>query len=213
MMKINYNEDEFDELKETFNIAMGRAASDLAVLLKSFVDLKVPEIKIVEAEKVVNTVLKESVFEESEPVVCFKQGFYNDIFVDGEAVVILNEETRRSLSDILGLDEKMDQTGEIDFMYEMCNLMVGVCLNSISTQLFDREMSFTQPKLISENRALKKLAYEIFQRRNLKWDYTLLAKITFVLRDKYFKSDLLIFISEKANELVHKAVAELVEEE
>jgi len=212
MMKISYTEDQYDMLKEVVNIAMGQAGSDLAAILKSFVDLAVPEIKIVEAEKIVDTVLRESVFSENESVVTFKQRFDSTSMIDGEAIVIFNDDTRQRFSEFLGLPEKMGSVQEIDFMLELTNLVVGACMNSISQQLFNQGMSFSPPALLSEKKDLRNMAFETFKRRNLKWDYTLLSKITFNLKDKSFKSDLLIFMSERAINAVSRAVDRLLEE-
>ena len=57
MNMLKFTDDEHDLLKEVFNMAMGQAGKALATLLNEFVDLAVPDIKLVEAEKVVETIL------------------------------------------------------------------------------------------------------------------------------------------------------------
>jgi len=106
----------------------------------------------------------------------------------------------------------MNAIEEMDFMLELTNLMVGACLNSISEQLFTQGMTFSPPELLSENKELRSVAYDTFKRRNLKWDYTLFSKITFNLKDKSFKSDLLIFISEEAIKAVSSSLDKLLAE-
>jgi len=211
-MNINLTEDQYEMLKEVVNLAMGQAGSDLASILKSFVDLSVPEIQIVKAEKLAEKVLQESVFGETEKVTLFRQTFYNAAFMEGEAIVIFNDETRQRFSEILGISNQMNAIEEMDFMLELSNLMVGACLNSISTQLFNTGMTFSPPELLSEHKELRVVAYETFKRRNLKWDYTLLSKITFNLKEKSFKSDLLIFISEAAIRAINKSLDKLLTE-
>ncbi|MBF0233582.1 MAG: hypothetical protein HQK65_11165 [Desulfamplus sp.] len=206
MSHIQYTDDQYEMLKEVVNLAMGQAGKDLATILNSFVDLSVPEIQIVEAEKIAQKVLQESVFEENEKVNIFRQTFRSISFMDGEAIVIFNNETRKRVSQILGVPDQINAMEELDFMLELTNLMVGACLNSISEQLFNQSMSFSPPELLSENNVLRNIAYETFKRRNLKWEYTLLSKITFVLKDRSFKSDLLIFISEKAIQAVNESL-------
>ena len=95
-------------------------------------------------------------------------------------------------------------------MLELTNLMVGACLNSISGQLFNQKMSFSPPELLSENSVLRNIVYETFKRRNLKWEYTLLSKITFILKDRSFKSDLLIFVSEKAIQAINESLNKML---
>lgn len=212
MNPAHLTEDHYEMLKEVVNLAMGQAGSDLATILKAFVDLSVPEIQVVEAEKVAEKILHESVFNETEKVSLFKQAFHNKAFMNGEAIVVFNSETRQSFAEILGLTGDLDSVEEIDFMLELTNLMVGACLNSISNQLFNQDMSFTSPGLLSEETELRQIVYDTFKRRNLKWEYTLLSKITFNLKDKYFKSDLLIFISEAAIHAVYDSLDRLLAE-
>ncbi|MBF0572168.1 MAG: hypothetical protein HQK69_00190 [Desulfamplus sp.] len=210
MSHIQYTDDQYEMLKEVVNLAMGQAGKDLATILNSFVDLSVPEIQIVEAEHIAEKVLKESVFAESENVNLFRQSFHSLSFMDGESIVIFNNETRQRFAQILGVSGQLNAIEEIDFMLELTNLMVGACLNSISGQLFNQKMSFSPPELLSENCVFRNIAYEIFKRRNLKWEYTLLSKITFVLKDRSFKSDLLIFISEKAIQAVNESLNKML---
>ncbi|MGD9731592.1 MAG: hypothetical protein AB7U45_05355 [Desulfamplus sp.] len=210
MNNIQYTDDQYEMLKEVVNLAMGQAGKDLATILNSFVDLSVPEIQIVEAEHIAEKVLKESVFNENERVNLFRQNFHSMSFMEGEAIVIFNNETRQRVAQILGVSDQVNTVEEIDFMLELTNLMVGACMNSISEQLFNQKMSFSPPEILSENSVLRNIAYETFKRRNLKWEYTLLSKITFILKDRSFKSDLLIFISEKAIQAVNESLNKML---
>jgi chemotaxis protein CheC len=212
MIVARYSEDEYDYLKEIFNVAMGRAGSDLAVLLKSFVDLKVPDIEIVAAENIVDKILKGSVFKETEIITAFKQSFHNSAFLNGVAVVVFDKKTKQSLSDILGITD-IDSLEEIDFMLELSNMLVGACMNSISKQLLADDMTFSPPAMICERQELQKMAYDVFQRSKLEWEYTLLAKITFKLKDKEFLCDLILSMSEEAINRLHEAISKLLSED
>ncbi len=212
MIPVQFTEDQDDMLREVVNLAMGRAGSDLARILKSFVDLRVPDIKIIAAEKVVDKVLAGSVFNATEMVTLFRQRFSNPVFMDGESIVIFNHETRCQFSEILGFSDPMERVEELDFMLELTNIMVGACLNSISDQLFGQAMTFSAPELILENIPLQNAVYQRFKRRQLTWDYTLLSTITFNLKNKSFKSDLLIFISQEAIPHVNEALDRLLTE-
>ncbi len=212
MTSIHLTEDQHDMLKEVVNLAMGQAGKDLAIILKSFVDLSVPEILVVEAENVARKVLEESVFTETERINFFRQTFHNTSLVEGEAIVVFNNETRQSFSEILGFSDQVDTFEELDFMLELTNLIVGACLNSISEQLFKQGMTFSSPELLSENRELRNVVYDLFKRGNLKWDYTLLSKITFNLKNKSFRSDLLIFFSEAAIKAISQSLDNLLAE-
>ncbi len=210
MIPIQFTEDQYDMLKEVVNQAMGQAGSDLARILESFVDLVVPDIEIVAVEHVVDKILLRSVFSETENVILFRQSFSNPVFVTGESIVIFNHETREKISEILGFNTPEDKIDALDFMLELSNLMVGACMNSISEQLFSQTMSFSPPEMVSEDNSLRESVYERFKRRKLKWDYTLLSKITFTLKDKSFKSDLLIFIPQEAIQIINDSLDKLL---
>ncbi|WDP89551.1 MAG: hypothetical protein HUN04_07380 [Desulfobacter sp.] len=212
MTPIRFTEDQYDMLMEVVNQAMGLAGADLAKLLKSFVDLTVPAIEITAAEHVVDKILERSVFSETETVSLFRQTFSNPALMKGESIVIFNRETREKVAEILGCADDGECMETTDFMMELSNLMVGACLNSISQQLFGLAMRFSPPEPVSEDKSLLESVYERFKRRKLKWDYTLISKITFTLKDRSFKSDLVIFISQEAIKTINEALDKLLAE-
>ncbi len=209
---IKFTEDEHDLLKEVFNMAMGQAGKALANLLNAFVDLAVPDIKLVEAEKIVETILEYSVFEEDENIVTFQQSFSNQ-HLNGTTIVIFDDNTRYNISGILGMKDKMNEVGELDFMNELSNILVGACINNISEQLFNQPMSFVKPELIAEGISLREMVYSTFMRTKLKWRYTLFVKISLFLKEKAFKCDLIIFMSEKDTEVILKSIQDLMPED
>ncbi|MBF0316822.1 MAG: hypothetical protein HQL04_01495 [Nitrospirae bacterium] len=209
---INFNEDEYDLLKEVFNLAMGQAASGLAVLLKSFVDMVVPDIRIVQAEKVVDVIIGGAGRWDDEPVTATRQTFYLNNIADGEAIMTFDDRTFDNVYRLIGLEDKADRQYKIELMLEMTNIIASACLNGISNQLFGKDMSFVPPTVLAENKTYKKIIYGSFQRTQLHWDYTMLAKISFKLKDESFRSELLLFISEKTILAIHKAITGMLAE-
>ncbi|MBF0345334.1 MAG: hypothetical protein HQL06_14025 [Nitrospirae bacterium] len=209
---IDFTEDEYDLLKEVFNLAMGQAAAGVAVLLKSFVDLNVPDIKIVKAEKVVETILVDNSPQTDQQITATRQTFYLNNILDGEAIVTFDDQTFDNVSKLLGFEEKMDRQSELEIMLEMTNIMVGACMNGISNQLFNKEMSFVPPTVLSEGSSYNKVIYGVFQRSQLHWDYTMLAKISFKLKNESFKSEMLIFMSEQATNFMHQSISKMLAE-
>lgn len=212
MNTIQFTDDESDLLKEVFNISMGQAGKALANLLNSFVELTVPNIRLVAAEDIVATVLDSSVFSEEESIVSFHQSFSNE-FLDGTTIIVFDDKTKNSISSILGMPEKMESVQEMEFMLELSNILVGACMNSISRQLFSRDMSFANPELIAEGVNLREMAYSTFMRSKLKWGYTLLVTISLYIRDKFFKCDLIVFMSEKDTEVIRTSIQEIMPED
>lgn len=212
MFVIRLSEDEEDLLKETFNLALGQAGDGLARLLRSFVDLAVPKIGILEAENVAARILEDTVFSPSDSVTALVQSFYNDVHADGEAIVIFNDQAIQTAAGVFGFDDAADHYQEIEILLELTNIIAGACMNGISNQLFNKDMSFTPPSVLADKLNLSKFVYSTFQRSQLKWDYTLMVKIAFNLKDQRFKSDLIIFMSEQAIEAAQKALQKLLSE-
>lgn len=212
MTMIQFTDDEQDLVREVFNISMGQAGKALARLLNSFVELTVPTIKLVAAEKIVATVLESSVFAEDEHIVSFHQSFSNG-FLEGSTVIIFDDKTKSSISSVLGMPEKMESVQVMEFMLELSNILVGACMNSISAQLFDRGMAFANPELIADGMTLREMAYSTFMRSKLKWGYTLLVTISLFLKDKFFKCDLIVFMSEKDTEVIRTSIQQMMPEE
>ncbi|KJU82179.1 MCP methylation inhibitor CheC [Candidatus Magnetobacterium bavaricum] len=207
---IHFTDDEHDFLKEVFNLAMGQAASGLAVLLKSFVDMVVPDIHIVQAEKVVDVIIGDACRWDDEPVTAIRQTFYLDNIADGEAIMTFDDQTFDNVYKLIGFEEKTDRQYKIELMLEMTNIIVSACLNGISNQLFGKDMSFVPPTALAENKTYKEIIYTSFQRTQLHWDYTMLAKISFKLKDESLRSELLLFISEKTILVIHKAITRML---
>ncbi|MEO5359288.1 MAG: hypothetical protein H7843_02440 [Nitrospirota bacterium] len=217
MLKISLSEDEQDLLRETFNLALGQAGDKLARLLSSFVDLAVPNIGIIEAEKVADKILKDTVFSPSDSVTALRQSYdvpydVHRARVDGEAIVIFNDQAIQTAAGVFGIDNVDDHSQEIEIMLELTNIIVGACLNGIANQLFSKDMSFTPPVVQADKVNLTKFVYSTFQRSQLKWDYTLMVMIAFNLKDQRFKSDLVIFISERSIESVQRALQTMLSE-
>ncbi|KWT85540.1 hypothetical protein [Candidatus Magnetominusculus xianensis] len=213
MLKISLSEDEQDLLRETFNLALGQAGDRLARLLSSFVDLAVPNIGILEAEKVADKILKDTVFSQSDLVTALRQSYdVPGARIDGEAIVIFNDQAIQTAAGVFGIDNVADHSQEIEIMLELTNIIAGACLNGIANQLFNKDMSFTPPVVQADRVNLTKFVYSTFQRTQLKWDYTLMVMIAFNLKDQRFKSDLVIFISERSIESVQRALQTMLSE-
>ncbi|MBF0464116.1 MAG: hypothetical protein HQK88_05920 [Nitrospirae bacterium] len=202
MKQLEYNEDEYDLLKELFNVAMGQAGRGLAVLLNSFVELSIPDIKIVPAEKIIEAITESSTYNKDEVVTAIRQSFYNDNLIEGETIVFFAENSYSTIADILGYSSTLNIDQQNELLLEVSNIVSGASINGFSKQLFKSEMTFSQPSVLNEKMEMNKLLYSIFMRRQLHWDYTLFVKINFKLQTDGFKSDLLAFMSEKSIETI-----------
>jgi chemotaxis protein CheC len=205
-----YSEDEYDLLKETVNVAMGEAGSGLAKLLHSFVDLSIPDIKIVPAEEMAEKIAEGNALGPAGSLTAIRQTFYGGDGVDGEAIVVFDESGPDVVSGLIGVGAAAGRPQELELLLEMANLLAGACLNGISKQLFGREMTFEAPAVLAEKMDLRSIGYRVFQRRQLRWNATLVVRIQFILQKESLKSDLMILMSEKSIETVRAAVDQLL---
>jgi chemotaxis protein CheC len=202
---IEYSEDEQDLLREIFNIAMGQSGSKLAEFLRSFVDLSVPEIQIVAADKMLDVLVADQVLAERQQLSVVRQTFYRAEQADGEAIVLFSNGPE-TIARVLGLDGTADREQEMEFLLELSNIVVGACLNGVSLQLFAQEMSFGAPALLAESTDLRTVTYTLFQRRMLRWNQCLLGRIHFKMEKESFSCDLLILMSERSIESVQDSL-------
>lgn len=201
--------DQYDMLREIINIAMGRAASELAKLLDGFVELAVPQILLISSRKLSESIADDSILKGSAKVTAYSQTFSNLNGLDGDAIVFVDEESQRVVRNIFGVSTD-DASYDTDFLYDLINMLVGACINGISNQLFDAAATFTKPRVVVKERPLREMAFETFKRRNLTWEFSLMARITFVVRDSEFRSELLVLLTEAAAEKAAEVLAELV---
>ncbi|MBA4502345.1 response regulator [Marinobacterium sp. 3-1745] len=129
--------------QELANIAMGQAASLLARLLDTFIELPVPDIKLVDSAEL-EIALQQAVNRDTVTTLC--QGFIAP-GISGEALLILNGNHHEQLAQLL------DHYGEItpqirrELAMEVATLLVGAFLNGLGQQL-DLNFSQSSPMLL-----------------------------------------------------------------
>jgi len=195
-----FTEDEYDFLGEITNMAMGQAGSALAEFLEVFVELSVPMVKIVEADQMI-PVLSEMTQGYNE-VSATRQAFFNSI--NGEVISLFNKDACMAVADPMGYDEELDPSKEEELILELSNILVGACLNGLGG-LIKTEVSFSKPAILCERMQIGDLLNAVFAPDKLTWDYTLMLKVDFKLEEREFKSDLLIFMSDKSIEVLRNS--------
>ena len=118
----------YDVLKEIGNIGAGNATTALASLLQSKVDMKVPQVMMLEF-KDVGTLLGG---EEQEMAAAYL-GVEGDI--DGSILFLIKKETAMMIAKKLLGDYCIDELGEMECsaVKEVSNIITGSYLNAIAT--------------------------------------------------------------------------------
>ena len=123
------SEQYFDVLKELGNIGAGHATTALAQMLQCKVDMKVPQVKLLEFNQIGDTMGGE------EQIMA---GIYLCVEGDitGSIMFLLEKESARHLvSKLMGMEMTEEDFSEIELsaLKEIGNIITGAYLNSLST--------------------------------------------------------------------------------
>jgi chemotaxis protein CheY-P-specific phosphatase CheC len=212
MSRIKFSEDEYDLFTELINVSMGLSAADLAKLFNQFVELEVPTITIESSEYIPDTIVKNSLFSETELVTIIKQKFDNNS-LKGEGAIILNQDTKEAILPLLGLTkEDFGSDGIKDFLLELSSLLVGSCLSNLFNQFFDFPIKFEPPSIVAEDQPLRKIAYEGFEYNYQSFEDILCSKINFVINHVNFQCDLFFFVNTESLSFLQNALKKILKE-
>ncbi|ALE57984.1 chemotaxis protein CheC [Paraburkholderia sp. SIMBA_055] len=185
-------EDQRDALQEVANLAMGQAATRLARLLDSFIELSVPRVRVVAVSEAAQALREMTGIE--DPVSAVRQGFRSDI--KGEALVICRSD---SVDDLCALvsdpysRSAYESVSQKELMFDVANVLTGACVSCILDQL-GRTPVFSAPGLLGDAMTLD----EVFQPGVLQWEVALLVEVNFTLEDQSFRAHLVMLMAEES---------------
>jgi chemotaxis protein CheC len=174
---------------------MGLAGDSLARILKTFVELSIPRIRLIEV-KDVNTEIEKLVGEKAI-VTGVRQAFFS--YWRGEAITIYDQNGCNELASLMGYSDDMDKNAEVELLLDVGNVIVGACINGFAEQL-DVEVNFGPPSVIATNIPVEQL----FNPKKLTWSHSLLLEVNFGLENMRFKSHLMVMMSEETIETLKK---------
>jgi chemotaxis protein CheC len=184
------NEDQRDALQEIANLAMGQAATRLARLLDTFIELSVPRVQVVAVREAAAALREMTGIQEAVSAV--RQGFRSDI--KGEALVICRSGSIEQLCALVNdpyprsAYEKISQQ---ELIFDVANVLTGACVSCILEQL-GRTPVFSAPGLLGESMSLD----DVFQPEVLAWEVALLVEVNFALEDQSFRAHLVMLMAE-----------------
>ena len=149
-----------DCYQEIANVAMGQAGDLLARLLGVFVVLPIPNVNFIEVSELIMAL---SDVEDKDTTSGICQGFIG-AGISGEALLILNDSSFKDIASLMKYEDSLnntsnntfDKTIELELLMDMANILIGACLNGISSQL---DMSFSQghPVVLGQHRKISEL--------------------------------------------------------
>ncbi|CAH2794246.1 MAG: Chemotaxis protein CheC -- inhibitor of MCP methylation [uncultured Paraburkholderia sp.] len=185
-------EDQRDALQEVANLAMGQAATGLARLLDSFIELSVPRVRVVAVSEVAQALREMTGIQ--DPVSAVRQGFRSDI--KGEALVICRSDSVEDLCALVSdpySRSAYESVSQKELMFDVANVLTGACVSCILDQL-GRTPVFSAPGLLGDALTLD----EVFQPGVLQWEVALLVEVNFTLEDQSFRAHLVMLMAEES---------------
>jgi chemotaxis protein CheC len=186
------NEDRRDALQEVANLAMGQAATRLARLLDTFIELSVPRVQVVEISEAAAALREMTGIHEAVSAV--RQGFRSDI--KGEALVICRSGSIEQLCALVNDPyprSAYEKVSEEELIFDVANVLTGACVSCILEQL-GRTPVFSAPGLLGESMSLD----DVFQPGVLAWEVALLVEVNFALEDQSFRAHLVMLMAEES---------------
>ena len=183
-------EDQRDALQEVANLAMGQAATRLALLLDAFIELSVPRVRVVAVREAASALREMTGI--NEPVSAVRQGFRSDI--KGEALVICRSGSIEQLCSLVSdpyAKSAYEATTQEELVFDVANILTGACVSCILDQL-GRTPVFSQPGLLGAAMSLD----DVFQPNVLAWEVALLVEVNFALEDQSFRAHLVMLMAE-----------------
>jgi chemotaxis protein CheC len=197
-------EEQRDALQEIANLAMGRAAARLALLLGTFIELSVPRVRVVKAAEAGRTLRDMTGIQEN--ITAVRQGFRSDI--KGEALVLCRSAGVGhlvSLVDGAYSDSECETITQAELVFDVANVLMGACVSSILDEL-GRTPVFSPPGLLGADIALD----DVFQPAVLAWSVALLLEVNFGLEDDGFRAHFVMLMAEDSIRQMSEALDSLL---
>jgi len=200
--EIGLSEEQNEVLQEIVNIGMGKAGDSLARILKTFVELSIPRIKLINISSLNQDVIH--LIGDKAIVTGVRQAFFS--YWRGEAIIIYDQNGCSELATLMGYNSELDKQTEVELLLDVGNVLVGACMNGIAEQL-GVELNFSPPSVISANSPIEKL----FDPKKMTWSHSLLLEVNFGLEGRRFKSHLLIMMSEETIQTLKQDIEQFLE--
>lgn len=191
-----------DAYREICNVAMGQAGSLLAKVLNVFVKLPVPKVDILESSEL-HMALQAVRDISSLSAVC--QGFIGE-GISGEAFLLFDDTKFESLGKLMGYDDDIDESTELEVLMDLSNILIGACLKGISDQL---DVGFSQghPVVLGQHCRLE----DLIATNQTQWQKTLTVEIGYELEGYDVQCDLLLLLTEESLPVINNKINYMLE--
>ena len=148
------SDEELDILQEVMNIAFGKASAALAEIIDIYVVLSIPDIRLMETEKVPGYI--EGEINDFNNITVIKQNYTGKFH--GSALLFFPGGAGKKLFSLFDSDqaaapesESLDFVQEKETLLEVGNILIGASVSKVA-ELLDDEVSYRPPRIIVESR-------------------------------------------------------------
>ena len=135
-----------EHLREIANIAMGRTARQLSVLLNTFIKLPVPRVDHINFSELSMTLNQAT---SNQPVTTVAQGFVGH-GISGEALLIFQESSSQHLAKLLNYAGQLNMMTEREVLMDIATVLTGSFFSNLST-LLNLSLSRGVPRIIGQH--------------------------------------------------------------
>lgn len=186
--RLGLNGEMLDLYREITNVSMGQAGELLGKYLKVPVTLSIP---VVNTMKVNDLHKSLQLADENDTYTAVTQGFIG-AEISGEALLIFNDTSFKKISELMNLEQELDDEFEKELSVDISNILIGACLKSIGVQL---DILFSQgyPTLLGQHQKIIDLIHSPKH-----WEETLSIEIDYKIEKYNINCELLLLFTESA---------------
>lgn len=160
-------DEERDILQEIMNIGFGSAAADLSGVIDLYVQLSVPEVKVIPATELIVYIERE--IPNSHEITVIEQNYWSRF--KGMALLAFTSGAGKTLLGLLGdMDEHAFESDpmrilERETLMEVGNILVGACVGKVAELLGD-VVTYSPPRILIGNMSDTNVSRTLFEPGN-----------------------------------------------
>ena len=201
--------EELDIIQEIMNIAFGKATADLAELINIYVQLSVPDARVMETSSLPGYI--KEVIKDYTDISTVQQKFWGEF--KGSALLVFPAGAGKDLIGLLVGDEvhsfESDPIQELEkgTLMEVGNILIGACVGKIA-ELLNDALTFSPPVVLTGNTAHEVLPQAVIDSYN----YAIALKTSFSFEKRDVVGFLFIITSQESMLWLKKALNDFLDQ-
>lgn len=185
--------------QEVTNVAMGRAGNLLAQLLRTYIELPLVNVNLIDIEQLYMTLLDNT---NRQGTAVISQGFVGGK-IAGEVLMIINESSLPSIAELLDYPGPLDETGEREILVDLASVLSGAFLSSFSQQI-NVQLRPGSPSFLGYHGQLDHL-----NREDSQWSQTLSIEVCYSIPSHQISCDLLLLFTEDSLDSLQSHITDI----